>query len=258
MNLGEVMPGVPGFVAFELDLMKAVMDQLVPNLEKMSSATLSFESARALPDAQGVYLLIHENQIRYVGKTDAEAGLRTRLVRHTRKFEHRKNIIPSDVSFKAAQILVLTAMDVESRLIRHFHADWNGSGFGSNDPGRERETTNKPEQGFDARFPINIDIDGSYLPSGECSILEALIRLKETLPYTIRYEVMGKGSQAYRTKPHPDYSDSRMNVPVGSYTLRQLMRIIVDALPAGWQATEFVSHVILYKENRTYLHGRTL
>jgi hypothetical protein len=34
-----------------------------------------------------------------------------------------------------------------------------------------------------------------------------------------------------------------------------IMRLILKALPAGWQATEFVSHVILYKEHRTYMHG---
>lgn len=249
---------IPGFIAFELDLMAAVMNQLVPSLENMQHATLSLEAARALPDAQGVYLLIYEGQVRYVGKTDAEAGLRTRLVRHTKKFEHRNNIVPNDIAFKAAQILVLTAMDVESRLIKHFRADWNGSGFGSNDPGRERETTNKPEQGFDARFPINIDIDGSFLPAGEHTVLQALIRLKETLPYTLRYQVAGKGSQAYRTKPHPDYQTATLNVPSDSHTVRQLMRLIVDALPAGWQATEFVSHVILYKEQRDYLHGTRL
>lgn len=96
---------MPGFVAFELDLMKAVMDQLVPSLDALAGAPLTLSNAADLPDGQGVYLLIYDGQVRYVGKTDAEAGLRTRMVRHVRKFEQRSNIKPDDVAFKAAQVL---------------------------------------------------------------------------------------------------------------------------------------------------------
>ncbi len=246
-----------GFIAFELDLMKAVLDQLVPSLDAMNGAPLTRENALELPDAQGIYLLMHEGKVRYVGKTDAEAGLRTRLTRHVRKFELRANIQSSDVTFKAAQVFVLTAMDVESRLIKHCGAEWNGSGFGSNDPGRERETTNKPEQGFDARFPINIDRPIDCLAPGEYTVHDALVSLKDALPYTLRFEVAkgAKGGQAYRRRPHADYVAHKVTIPNGQQTVRQLLKLIVAALPHGWQATEFVSHVILYKENRSYVHG---
>jgi hypothetical protein len=247
-----------GFIAFELDLMKAVMDQLVPALDALPGAPLTHANADGLPDAQGVYLLLHEGVVRYVGKTDAQAGLRTRLVRHVRKFEQRRNIKPDDVMFKAAQVLVLTAMDVESRLIAHYGAEWNGSGFGSNDPGRERETTNKPDQGFDARFPIEIDAPVAILQAGEYTVLDALIAIKEALPYTLRYEVRGKGSRAYRLAPHPDYAACKVTIPPGPTTVRALLKSIVAALPPGWQATEFVSHVILYKEARAYAHGKPI
>ncbi|HUZ92185.1 MAG TPA: GIY-YIG nuclease family protein [Methylocella sp.] len=247
-----------GFIAFELDLMKAVMDQLVPSLDTLHGAPLTPENAGALPDAQGVYLLLHEGKVQYVGKTDAEAGLRTRITRHARKFEHRRNIKPSDVMFKTAQVLVLTAMDVESRLIAHYDAEWNGSGFGSNDPGCERETTNKPEQGFDARFPIDIDLPVEALPPGDHNVHEALVALKDALPYTLRFEVVGKGGQAYRNRPHPDYVSNRVVVPPPPHTVRQLLKLIVATLPVGWQATEFVSHVILYKESRGYTHGTVI
>ena len=40
-----------GFIAFELDLMKAVMDQLVPSLDTLDGAPLTIENAIALPDA---------------------------------------------------------------------------------------------------------------------------------------------------------------------------------------------------------------
>jgi hypothetical protein len=247
-----------GFIEFELDLMKAFLNALVPALDEMKGASLTLENASKLPEAQGVYLLIHEGFVRYVGKADSHDGLRTRLVRHVRKFDHRKNIAPADVTFKAAQVFVLTAMDVESRLIKKYGAKWNGSGFGSNDPGRERETTNKPEQGFDTQFPIDIDLPLEIVPPGRQDVLSALIALKEALPYDLRYETSSKGSQAYRLKPHPDYLASKVTIPAALLSVRQLMRLIVHSLPPGWQSTEFVSHIILYKEGRSYVHGRII
>lgn len=250
-----------GFIAFELDLMGAVMNQIIPALNAMDSAPLTLANATTLPDAQGVYLLIHDGRIRYVGKTDAEAGLRTRMARHARKFEQRRNVLPADVSFKAAQILVLTAMDIESKVIAHYGSEWNGSGFGSNDPGRERETTDKPEQGFDALFPIDIDIPVEILEPGPTTAHAALVAMKEALPYTLRYEVKlpgGRkkaGSHDYRLNPHPDMPAAPMTVPAGPMTVRAMLKLILGALPSGWQATYFVSHVILYKESRVYLHG---
>ena len=51
-----------GFIAFELDLMGAVMNQLIPTLDATGSAPLTLDNAQALPDAQGVYLLIHDGE----------------------------------------------------------------------------------------------------------------------------------------------------------------------------------------------------
>lgn len=241
--------------------MGAVMNQLIPTLDDMGSAPLTLDNAQALPDAQVVYLLIHDGEVRYVGKTDAEAGLRTRLARHARKFEQRRNVRPEDVQFKAARILVLTAMDIESRLIAHYGSEWNGSGFGSNDPGRECETTNKPEQGFDARFPIDIDTPLSLLVTGQTTVHVALMALTDVLPYTLRYEVSLSpqrtkvGGHDYRLNPHPDMPASQLEIPPGPISVRRAIQLIVAALPAGWQATYLVSHVILYKEDRQYAHG---
>lgn len=248
----------PGLLVFELDLMKAVLGQLVPRLELLDDAPLVPENARQLPDAQGVYLLCHAGMVKYVGKTDAKAGLRSRLVRHVYKFQHRKGIAPADVSFKAAQILVLTAMDIETELMTKFGGEWNGSGFGANDPGRERETTNKPAEGFDAQFPINIDIPGQYVPAGRIVVADLLWQLKDALPYTLRYETLGRSGQAYKTRPHDDYRQASVDVPSDPISVRELLRLVVSSLPDGWKATEFASHVILYKEVRSYVHGRTI
>lgn len=96
------------------------------------------------------------------------------------------------------------------------------------------------------------------------TVHEALIALKERLPYTLRYEVSlppprtKVGSHDYRLNPHSDMPASQVVVQPGPLTERDAMKLIVSALPVGWQAPYFVSHIILYKENRTYLHGTVI
>ena len=258
------MTNRPGFREFELDLMKAVLDQLIPCLDSMDGELLTLANVESLPEAQGIYQLIHAGNVKYIGKTDADAGLKKRLARHVLKFVNRHNIKPEDVHFKAVHIYVLTAMDVESELIKYYKSkkikpEWNGSSFGSNDPGRERETTNKPPDGFDAQFPINIDLPVDVVPAGTHTIHEVLWRLKEALPYAFRYETTKKkSSRAYRTDPHPDYLSSFITVPSGEVTVRQLLHQMVTSLPTGWQATAFTSHIILYRESKIYKHGKRL
>lgn len=253
------MTEIAGYEIFELDLMRAIMDQLIPILDGMDGAALTKENAQALPEAQGIYQIIHEGTVKYIGKTDAKAGLRLRMTRHWEKLLRRDNIVPAEVQFRAVRVLVMTAVDVESELISHYGADWNGSGFGSNDPGRERETTGKPAQSFDGQYPINIDLD---LDLSECgialgtySVHDILWRVKEYLPFTLRYETTSRAANAYKAKPHGDYLTSNIKITNLSTTVRVLMGQILSALPTGWQATSFVSHVILYKETRTYKHG---
>ena len=135
----------------------------------------------------------------------------------------------------------------------------NGSGFGSNDPGRERETTNKKPDGFDDIHPISIDLDGELLEPGTKTVAAALKALKVALPYTLRYETERSASgRARRNKPHPDLLESIVDIPQSPQTVRSLMAIIRDALGPEWQATSFVSHVILYKEAREYKYGATI
>lgn len=243
-------PPPPGFQAFELDLMRAVMDQLVPRLDIMPAAPLTAANAAQLPNAQGIYLLLHGDTVKYVGKTDSDAGLNLRIRRHQRKLRDRRNISPEDVSFKAVQVLVLTALDIETELRRHYSPEWNGSGFGANDPGRERETTTKPPEGFDAQFPINIDVPLVVASAGEHEVAYVLSELKANLPYLLRFETAAKGKKG----AHADMR-SRMTLPASPLSVRQILQRALAALPTGWQATEFVSHVILYKEDRTYAHG---
>lgn len=246
-----------GYFEFEFDLPTALLTQVVNQFDRMSDERLTLSNiSQIASDAQGVYQLFYDGILVYIGKSDAEAGLHTRLSRHAQKIVDRIGLEPSKVTFKAIRIAVFAAMDLETQLLKHYgRTAWNNSGFGSNDPGRERETTNKKPGGFDSRYPINTDLPLDFIPAGTYQVADLLVLLKDNLPYTFRYEVAGKSTgQAYRKSPHPDYQVSIV-IPASQMNMREIMKLILGVLPVGWQATEFVSHVILYKEKRAYTHG---
>jgi hypothetical protein len=246
---------MPGYQEFEFDLPSALLRNLVEVFGAMESALLLPENLVEVPEAQGVYQLLLNGGLTYIGKTDAEAGLRKRLERHARTVQHRRNLDPREVAFKAVRVFVFTAMDLESQLIKHYGSlapvAWNNSGFGSNDPGRERDTTNLKPEGFDAQFPVDIDreIDLS-LPFPAAAAL-ACAALKDCLPYTFRVQNAGRGSR----QPHPDLVNTQVIPPPRPYTTRQFVEAILLRLPPGWQATALPSRVILYKEERDYAFG---
>lgn len=255
------MPDIQGFEEFEFDLPSALLRDLIQLLDRMPNGVLGTANTQQIPEVQGVYQLFCNGELVYIGKTDAEAGLRTRLSRHARKILHRPTLAGSAVTFKAARILVFTAMDLETQLINHYRGSmgavaWNGSGFGSNDPGRKREETDKAPDGFDAIHPIDIDVPGEYVPPGSTTVGVALARLKSVLPYTLRYETLrGDNGRALRGSPHADLTATQIVIGGPRQTVRDLMRQISMTLGPDWQATAFPSHVILYKERKHYTHG---
>lgn len=253
-----------GFEEFEFDLPRALKVELISLLDGMKSAPLQSTSTKKLPEAQGIYQLFHKGSLVYVGKTDAESGLRTRLSRHAQKIMHRPTLTGA-VRYKAVRLMVFTAMDLETQLIGHYRAlkngsaAWNGSGFGSNDPGRRRETTNRQPDGFDNQHPISIDLKGEYLAPGSMPVATALSTLKSTLPYTLRYETLrDERGRAQRTKPHLELLKTSVVIPKPPHTVRELMHVIRNGLGSKWQATLFASHVILYKEQHVYHYGKVL
>ena len=237
-----------GYVEFEFDLPGALLNQLVQVLENLETEQLNFSTLSKVPEEQGVYQIFLDQDLVYIGKTDAEAGLNRRLLRHAKKILHRTNLDPARVSFKAVRIFVFTAMDLEADLIRYYGktkaTSWNGSGFGSNDPGRERDTTSVNPTNYDALHPIDIDrLSGFAIAEGE-SAASALARLKEALPYTLRYQ--GRGGKS--RKPHADLETVKLEPLIGPVSARSALRHVVSALPAGWQATALPGYLILYKE----------
>ena len=234
-----------GFRSFEFDLPPALLHQLVAVLDGMDRGKLLPEAASAIPNAQGVYQLFHCGKLVYIGKTDAQAGLRSRLSRHAWTIRSRHNLAVEDMEFKAVEVLVFSAMDLETALIAHYRkrkepSVWNGSGFGSNDPGRRRDKTALKVDGFDALYPINIDIPLEIDLLEPVTALDVMRRLAASVPYTVRHE---------RTRNAVEELGTATVESMGANpTLRSVIEATVDRLPAGWQATRLSGRVILYRE----------
>lgn len=247
-----------GYQDFEFDLPEALLARLIQILDGMDSATLEPDSLANIPDAQGVYQLFLDDELVYIGKTDAEAGLRKRLDRHHTKIQHRNGLDPARVSFKAVRIYVFTAVDLETQLIAHYggyaKVHWNGSGFGSNDPGRERDTTTYKKTHFDALFPIDIDRPLAVTLPESDTAANVFAALKTALPYVFRFQGAKRGSR----KPHADLEATTVSVSTGTNTPRGIIEEVVSQLPAGWQATQLPSHIILYKERKSYPQGTVI
>ena len=245
-----------GFVEFEFNLPDALLASLINVFDKMSGAPLTPENVQKIPEAQGVYMLLMRGQIVYIGKTDAEAGLRRRLDRHAWTIQHRAGLTVAEVAFKAVRIFVFTAIDLETQLIRHYApVPWNNSGFGSNDPGRNRDQTDLKPEGFDAQFPVDLDHPVHMEIAAGMTAAQALANLRSVLPYTLRVQSAKRGSKA----PHPDIAGSVIAMPPAPpLTTRQVVESIVRALPEGWQATALAGRIIVYHESVDYPFGVTI
>lgn len=249
------------FKEFEFDLPGALLRDLTKLLDGMGDATLEAPSVDArIPDEQGVYQLFLDKALVYIGKTDSEAGLKRRLLRHAEKIQHREGLCPSRVSFKAVRIFVFTAIDLEQQLIKYYSGSgnglkWNNSGFGANDPGRKRDTTELKDDHFDVRYPINIDVGlRASATHGEFTVADILSRLKGEVPYVIRYQNSGGSSR----RAHADLERARVTVPAGVQAARDILLLVQTALRPDWQITVLPGYIILYKERREYPRARPL
>jgi hypothetical protein len=247
---------VDGYGEFELDIPEVMREQLPRFFETLLAEPLTAANVAGIPDrVQGAYLLFLDDILVYVGKTDAQAGFRNRLTRHCSNIQHRRNLDPARVYFKAVRIFVFSTFDLETMLIeeytRHYglRPTWNVSGFGSNDPGHNREEQ-QPAQ-FDLDYPVDIDRSVAITSPGEHTLMELVLALKKHLPYVFRYETDGSASGAWRFG-HSDMREKKILIPKEPITTRALLQLILNEIPADWQATVMPNRVILYRENRTY------
>jgi hypothetical protein len=165
------------------------------------------ETLELVPTSQGVYHLFRNGVLVYVGKAD---NLRSRLKQHRFKIMGRQNVDIGEMTFTCLTVhRNWTAFAPESSLLSHYEqqagnlCEWNGNSFGPHDPGRDRETTNKAPDGFDAQFPIRDDWPCVGVTAGDWNVRELLIEMKEELPFLLRYEATNK---KYR-QGHPDYNN---------------------------------------------------
>ncbi|MGC9454642.1 MAG: Eco29kI family restriction endonuclease [Phycisphaerae bacterium] len=258
MNSEQGSTGRPAVGRFEFDLATPFFDQLLAFFDDLGAAPLTEGQIGKLQPLQGVYGLLWRNRVVYVGKSDGP--LTDRLTQHRVKLSGRQNIHPEDVSFRAAYLAeTWVPLAPEAKLIRHYQrqglCEWNGNGFGPHDPGRNREETDKPPDGFDSQFPIRIDFP-TKIPAGDYEANDLLQRMKAALPYTFRYETDNPrgGWRAGSSK----YNGKRISVATDNMPANEFLTTVAEQLGPTWQATAFPSHLILYEERRNYTYGNIL
>lgn len=259
-----IEPELKGYVEYEIDIERVLRADLPRVVAEIESAPLTAQSVAAIPEgAKGAYVLLVDGHPVYAGKTDTRHGFRDRLNRHAFTIRNRRNLDPETIEFKAIRILVFSNFDVEAILIDALRkADktalrWNYSGFGSNDPGRNREGQQPAE--FDLQYPVNVDRPLHLVAPGRHPLLPLLVALKDHLPYDLRYETdLKPGTDDkyidYR-KGHVDQREAGLVEVDDADTTRTLLTKIMAALPPGWRTTVFPGRVILYKEDRTYRYA---
>ena len=186
---------------FEIDIISALSGQLVAAFSKLTIGPLTNDEINSLPKGQGIYKLYHRGSLVYVGKAHQ---LRRRLGEHGHKIQGRLNIDVVDMGFKCLFVHPnWTTLAPEDSLIKYYRragegeSAWNGNGFGPHDPGRERETTNKGPEGFDAQYPIRQDWICDWIRAGDQNarpqrLLKAI--KKRLRPILLRYQTTKQGS----------------------------------------------------------------
>jgi hypothetical protein len=243
---------------FEFDLATPFFEQILRSFELLRTAPLTRENIGGLERSQGVYGLCLDAKLVYLGK--AEKPLPERLADHRFKIEGRQGISLGSVSFKALYLArTWVPLAPEKLLIEHYRAeglcDWNGNGFGPHDPGRNRETTDKRPEGFDAQYPIRADWPCTEVAEGSHEANDLLQRIKGSLPFCFRYETdRRKAWKEGSTK----YKGKQIVVPKPGMPASDLIAVIARELGPTWQATRFPGHIILYEERKDYRFGQKL
>jgi hypothetical protein len=248
------------FAEFDFDLARAVLEQLVEAFDSLPVGLLSPTVIQHMGRGQGVYQLYIADQLRYVGKA---SNLPARLSRHYRELSARQNLDITALGFKALYIhRNWTTWTTEEAMIRHFGVEnlWNTSGFGSNDPGHNREDTAEDDT-FNNQYPINPDIPCTWIGPQTNTAWEILTALKDAdkLPYLLRFHrVTRKFQRAIDREAQEQLQQTQITIPRANMTVREVLIEIAKQLGAGWQATQFKGRLILYKERVDYNHGVVL
>lgn len=238
---------------YTFHFLNTVSQQLKDLLESLPFTPLNDATLAALRQyqtdndtVQGVYLITIDGVPRYVGKADDVAD---RLTQHLRKLSGRRNIDLAQIGYKA--LLLDKSMSTaanEGILIQMFkesHGDlWNGTGFGSKDPGAGRDNT-RPGP-FDRLHPIREDFPVENVNDVE-TIGSLLEKMKPQLPYT-----------AFRYEIDPELRALEINLRGVPRDALSLVSAVVEKLGAGWKGVVLSFGMVIYKTNNTYRYGREI
>ncbi|MEW1830640.1 Eco29kI family restriction endonuclease [Streptomyces sp. NPDC088196] len=237
---------------FKLSITKALGDQLAAALEDLTPAPLTAENIQALRPLPGVYQLHKNDELVYVGK--AERSLPRRIEKHFRKISGRTNITLSEMSFTCLYVDEDFGAVAPERLLINKHrgqgeVPWNYNGFGNNDPGKRRDTTEVDAAHFDRAHPIDLEFKLAQLLSdaagdSDVSLASLLAAAKTSLPYVFRYE-----SSAV-------FDEIQVPRPPEEITADEVLRLAASHLPTPWQITALPGYVIMYRKAEEYPSAR--
>jgi hypothetical protein len=246
--VGRISGRTPGYGEYEIVVEEVLRQSLPAAFEKVDAAPLTSDATAKLPiGAKGAYLLFMNGRPVYAGKTDTRHGFQARLRRHALSVQHREHLDPADVTFKTMRIMVFSAFDVESILIKEMQRlnptslGWNNNGFGSNDPGQNRDDGDPSN--FKTKFPIDIDIVLANIPAGPITLSAILKETQKSVFYK------------FRRGPITGYEETTVLVP-DNPTMRLILKAIADALPNDFQITVFHGRIIMYRQNKIFQYAR--
>lgn len=243
---------------FEFDIATPLFRQIQAAFAEVDFAELSPLGLAALEGRPAVYGLEHGGQLVYVGKADED--VRSRLRKHRRLLMGRSNMVPDQVRFRCVYLArTWDPFKPEGYLIRHYRTrefpGWNGQGFGSNDPGRNRDHTDLGEGHWHVRFPLDPDWPCDEITAGRYEMLELLTAVKESCPFWVRFQGHRQGRGADSPQQHAEartdfQAAAPVDVPARGMAAKDLLLLAVQALPRPdeWQLTQLPSHLLLYKE----------
>lgn len=236
------------FEPYSFNFLATISEQLVRRLDRLPASKLDAANIhelsgfqKELERKQGVYVIQLDGNPVYLGKANDVAE---RLSQHLKKLSGRLNLNMNGLAFKALLLDESMSTAANEELLigeysRRHQGMWNGQGFGSKDPGRNRDRT---EPGaFDKAYPIRRDHPVEC--EDELSIEALLSTLKAQLPYLFRYGDLPQGvAQIILDLKH---------VP---RTAESVVKAAVQYLPPNWHAAILSYGIVVYEGLDSYWH----
>lgn len=249
-----VMRTSPGCGEFEFDMANPLFEQIRHDFELLEFVELVGPNLDGMENRPGVYGLTVGGEIVYVGKADRNVV--SRLWKHRRQLSGRRGIRPEEVQFRCLYLAqTWNPLSPEEHLIKRYRPAWNSSGFGPNDPGRNRDKTNLKENHWHVRYPLDPDWVCEGIEAADYDVFDLLRLVASHAPYWVRFQgnkrsAEGESSAQYEEAQEDYRSAAKVLVPRSGMTVEQLLLLAVAALPRPdtWQLTQLPSHILLYKE----------